>query len=127
MKTILLIDDEQEYLDLISPRIEKWGYSVASFLEGKKALEYLQSNKPDIVLLDLGLPDISGMKVLLETKTKSPEIVVWVVSAFNDPDLREQAIKLKADDFITKPFLPGDLKVKLREHFDQRSNLEKEG
>jgi DNA-binding response OmpR family regulator len=127
MKTILLIDDEQEYLDLISPRIEKWGYSVASFLEGKKALEYLQSNKPDIMLLDLGLPDISGMKVLLETKTKSPEIVVWVVSAFNDPDLREQAIKLKADDFITKPFLPGDLKVKLQEHFDQRSNLEKEG
>jgi len=127
MKTILLIDDEEEYLSLISPRIEKWGYSVASFLEGKKALEYLQSHKPDIMLLDLGLPDISGMKVLLETKTKYPEIAVWVVSAFNDPDLRAQAIKLKADDFITKPFLPGELKVKLQEYFNQRNNLEKEG
>lgn len=127
MKTILLIDDEEEYLGLISPRIEKWGYSVASFLEGKKALEYLQSHKPDIMLLDLGLPDISGMKVLLETKTKYPEIAVWVVSAFNDPDLRAQAIKLKADDFITKPFLPGELKVKLQEYFNQRNNLEKEG
>ena len=52
MKTILLVDDEQEYLDLIVPRIEKWGYAAAVFLEGKKSLEYLQANKPDIMLLD---------------------------------------------------------------------------
>ena len=117
MKTVLLIDDEQEYLDLIVPRIEKWGYTVVSFLEGKKALEYLQANKPDIMLLDLGLQDISGMKVLLETKTKYPDLAVWVVSAYNDSDLREQAMKLKADDFIAKPFLPAELKVKLQEYF----------
>lgn len=120
MKTILLIDDEQEYLNLIAPRIEKWGYAVVSFLEGKKALDYLQANKPDIMLLDLGLQDISGMKVLLDAKTKYPDLTVWVVSAFNDPDLKEQAIKLKADDFIAKPFLPSDLKTKLQEYFNQK-------
>ena len=119
MKTVLLIDDEQEYIDLIAPRIEKWGYTVIIFLEGAKALDYLQANKPDIMLLDLGLQDISGLKVLADTKAKYPDLAVWVVSAYNDPDLVEQSKKLKADDFIAKPFLPADLKTKLQDYFNK--------
>lgn len=121
MNPILLIDDEQEFLDLIGPRLEKWGYNLITFTEGQKALDYLNTNRPDLVLLDLGLQDISGLKVLSETKTKYPDLTIWVVSAYNDPDLREQAANLKADEFIVKPFMPAEVKTKLEEFFSQKT------
>lgn len=120
MKTILLIDDEQEFLDFIGPRIEKWGYNLVTLTEGLKAIEYLNTNRPDLMLLDLGLQDISGMKVLQESKEKYPDLCLWVVSAYNDPDLKEQAAKLKADDFIAKPFSLSDFKTKLLEFFKDK-------
>ncbi len=117
MNTILLIDDEQEFLDIIGPRIEKWGYNLVTFTEGLKAIDYLNKNIPDLVLLDLGLQDVSGMKVLLETKAKHPNLCVWVVSAYDDYDLKEQATKLKADAYIVKPFDLAEFKARLAEYF----------
>lgn len=122
MPTILFVEDEQEFLDLVCPRIEKWGYSIIVMAEGLKAIEYLNTQKPDLVLLDLGLPDISGMKVLLEAKKKYPDLTVWIVSAYHgDPDIQAQARQLKADDFLPKPLDPFALKAKLKEYFENQS------
>jgi len=118
MNTILFVDDEQEFLDILVPRMrDKWGYNVITFTEGLKAIEYLKTNKPDLALVDLGLQDVSGMKVLLDAKTQYPDLTVWIVSGFNSPDIKEQAMKLKADDFIAKPFMPKEFKEKIEAFF----------
>lgn len=120
MPTLLVVDDEQEFLDLIGPRLEKWGYNLITFTQGLNTIEYLKTNQPDLILLDLHLPDISGFKILQESKAKYPNLCVWIVSAYNDPDLKEQANKLKADDFIIKPFVLSEFKAKLEEHFKNK-------
>ncbi len=118
MNTILFVDDEQEFLDIIVPRMrDKWGYNVVIFTEGLKAIEYLKTNKPDLALVDLGLQDVSGMKVLVDAKAQYPDLTVWIVSGFNSPDIKDQAMKLKADDFIAKPFMPKEFKEKLEAFF----------
>ena len=121
MPTIVFVDDEKDFLELICPRIEKWGYTVVAFTEGLKAIEYLNGHKPDLLLLDLGLPDVSGMKVLLEAKNRYPGLSVWIVSAYyNDHDIRAQAAQLKADDFVPKPLDPVELKARLRKYFKDK-------
>lgn len=118
MPTIVFVEDEKDFLELICPAMERWGYKVIAIGEGLKAIDYISQNKPDMVLLDLGLPDVSGMKVLLETKKKYPDLTVWVASAhYADVDIREQAMQLKADDFLPKPLDPMILKTRLKEYF----------
>lgn len=121
MKTIVIVDDDKDYLGLISARLEKWGYKVIAFTEGMKAIEYLTADMPpDLVLLDLELGDVSGFKVLVEARAKHPQLPVFIVTIFIEPEIRAQAISLKADYFLTKPFIPSELKTILDAYFERK-------
>lgn len=103
---ILIIEDSQESIDLLHYFLEPENYRLHSVLTGKEGLEYLKQHKPDLILLDIMLPDMDGYAVCEEIK-KNPEtryIPVIVLTALKELKHKIKAFEAGADDFITKPF-----------------------
>jgi len=113
----MVVEDDKSYSEAINERLTAWGYNSMPFYEGLKALDYLQTSKPDIMFLDLGLKDVSGMKVLKDTKAKYPDLPIWIITAFTDDDIQEQAKSLGADKYILKPISIQEIKAMLKEKF----------
>ena len=108
MKTIAIIDDDIHIGDMLREVLVQEGYSVLRAYSGTEALYLLSQNKPDLVLLDLGLPDMDGMEVLKSVR-KWSNLPVVVVSARNHEHDKVEALDLGADDYISKPFRPREL------------------
>jgi DNA-binding NtrC family response regulator len=102
--TILVVDDEPSVADLLSEDLAEEGHNCITAITGEDALKSLFSNRIDAVLLDLKLPDISGMDILKEVKTSHPETAVIVVTSTVDAQTAVEAMKIGAVDYITKPF-----------------------
>lgn len=105
MAKILVIDDEEAVCEFIKAYLEKRGYQVAVALTGKEALSAYPGQNPDLVLLDLGLPDMNGREILQDIKAKMPRIKVMVISAYKEQSTRDELAKLGADYFMGKPFV----------------------
>ena len=104
MAKILIIDDEASACEFIKASLEKRGYEIAVALTGKDGLTAYPRENPDLVLLDLGLPDMNGREILKEIKEKMPKIKVMVISAYKAQSTRDELVKLGADYFMGKPF-----------------------
>ena len=102
--TILVVDDELSVTDLLHEDMLEEGYACLTAASGEDALESMRANEADLVLLDLRLPDISGMEVLRNIQSTHPGTGVIVISALGDAQTAVQALKLGALDYITKPF-----------------------
>ena len=114
-KKILLVDDEADLLQFIKYHLESFGYEVAMVASGEEALYWLEKNIPDLILLDLGLPKISGEEVCKEIKSnnKLKHIPVIIYSA-KACDISGEARQICADDCMVKPFEARDLLVKIK-------------
>ncbi len=100
---ILVVDDEQDVLDLFKDLFIKKNYQVECAISGKSALEMMDKNKPDIVLLDIRMPEMDGLEVLDETKKRYPSIDVIVLTAYGyDDKLINTAIEKGASGYISK-------------------------
>ncbi len=102
MNKILVVDDEALARKLLKDFLEVKGYDVITASGGKEALEKIKE-KPDIVLLDIMMPDMHGLKVLDKIKETSPSTVVVMVTAFAENAIGVESIKRGAFDFVTKP------------------------
>lgn len=100
---ILVVDDEESLRDSMKILLED-DYDVVFAVDGREALRKVKSAKPDLVLLDVKLPEIDGMEVLRRIKGSDPEIEVVMVTAMNTVQYAVEAIKSGAYDYITKPF-----------------------
>ena len=110
---ILIVDDEPQIQRFLKPALTAAGYEVISTGEGAAALELVMKLEPDIVVLDLGLPDMDGKEVLAALRSRS-EIPVIILSA-RDRELEKiEALDLGADDYVEKPFAIGELMARLR-------------
>lgn len=118
--TVLIVDDEQTTLDAMSEALKRVGYQVVVATSGFEALALAQSNKLDIVLVDLKLPDLSGMEVLRRIKGANPQIEVIMITGYGTIEGAVEAMQTGAADFLAKPI---DLEV-LREKV--KKNLEKQ-
>jgi CheY-like chemotaxis protein len=105
MPRLLLIEDEQVNRDLFRRRLERKGYTVATAENGQSALTLTQNEKPDLVIMDLGLPDIDGWEVTRRIKADpaTAEIPVVVLSAHATAEAREKAFAAGCEEFETKP------------------------
>ena len=103
MAKILIIDDEESACEFIKSYLEKRGYEIAVALTGNEGLAAYPRENPDLVLLDLGLPDMDGREILKEIKEKMPKIKVMVISAYKEEPIRDELAKLGADYFLGKP------------------------
>ena len=106
MKKVLLIDDDRNILTTLQIHLEDTGKEVLAAETGKKGLELFQQEKPEIVLLDLKLPDIDGLKVLDEIVRSEIKAYVVIITAYATIDTAVQAIKMGAFDYLPKPFTP---------------------
>jgi two-component system KDP operon response regulator KdpE len=113
MTTVLLVDDEVALLRTLSMNLEARGYRVRTASDGEAALAALRKAQPDLVILDLGLPGISGIEALRELRGWSA-VPVIVLSARHGSDDKVEALDLGADDYVTKPFGIDELLARLR-------------
>lgn len=108
-KTILVIEDESVLRNLTKRILEKAGYRVICAEDGERGLESIESNRPEVVLLDLNMPGMGGLEVLRALKERGIEQKVVVVSGSIDGRAQEEAESLGAADYVRKPFFLEDL------------------
>lgn len=106
---ILIVDDEKSFVRSLTFALEEAGMEALSAHTGEAALEQLQQRLPDLLLLDLRLPGISGMDLLYEVARRWPELPVVMISAHGDTRAAVQAVKAGATDYLTKPFALDEL------------------
>jgi len=112
--SILIVDDETLTLNNLKKALEKEGYEIHLADTGERALEIIEKLKPNLVLLDLMLPGISGLEVLKKIKEKENETIVIMMTAYEILEKAVEAMKLGAYDYILKPFKINDLKNNIR-------------
>ena len=106
--TILVVDDEQKIRDLVRSYLELEGYSVLVADTGARALESASRSNPDLVVLDLGLPDLPGEEVARTLRTASNVPIIMLTAKAGEDD-RVAGLRLGADDYLAKPFSPREL------------------
>jgi two-component system response regulator AtoC len=104
MAEIALVDDERVLVDSLSLELSERGHTVRPFYRADSFMDYIQANEPEVVLLDLRLPDLSGLEVLSRVKRIYPGIPVIIITAHGNVDTAIQAMKGGAFDYIKKPF-----------------------
>lgn len=113
---IAIIDDEEDIMELISFHIKKNNYNVLEYGDGKSFLDSLTNHKPDLIILDLMLPDIDGIEVckFLKSKEEFKKIPVIMLTAKQDETDKIIGLELGADDYVTKPFSPRELIARIK-------------
>jgi two-component system, OmpR family, KDP operon response regulator KdpE len=110
---ILLVDDELPIQRSVMPLLRSRGYEVAAAGTGREALASIESDPPDVVILDLGLPDIDGLEVCSRIRSSS-DVPIIVLSARGAEPQKVAALDRGADDYVTKPFGPEELLARVR-------------
>ena len=106
--SVLLVEDERKIRDLLRGYLERAGFSVYSTESGAEAIEVARTRSLDLVVLDLGLPDIPGDEVMREVRATS-DVPILILTARSSEDERIHGLELGADDYVTKPFSPREL------------------
>ena len=110
---ILVIDDEVQIRKLLQLTLESEGHQVFQTVSGQEGLKMCADCPPDVVLLDLGLPDLDGLTVLSEIRKKS-QVPVLILTVRGDEAIKIEALDKGADDYITKPFSSPELSARIR-------------
>jgi two-component system, OmpR family, KDP operon response regulator KdpE len=122
---ILVVDDEPAILRFLRAGLGGQGYVVLEAETGQKALDMARSKRADIVVLDLGLPDIDGLQVIERIRDAGSTVPIIVLSSRNDEAAKVQALDFGADDYVTKPFGIEELLARIRAA--QRHRLQQQG
>jgi len=110
---ILIVDDEPNILGTVAPLMRARGYEVFSAMSGRAAIEAVERDKPDLVVLDLGLPGLDGLDVTRELR-RDGSIPIVMVTARDDELDKLLGLELGADDYLTKPFSPRELVARVK-------------
>jgi two-component system, OmpR family, alkaline phosphatase synthesis response regulator PhoP len=113
MKSILVVEDEQKIVTLVRDYLENAGFRVSSANDGRAALGQARAEKPDLVVLDLGLPQLDGLDVIRALRKES-DVPIIVLTARAEESDKLVGLELGADDYITKPFSPKELVARVR-------------
>ena len=111
MATILVVEDERDIRELLRRYLERAGHAVLTSATGSEALMLVVDGAPDLVLLDLGLPDIDGLEVL--QRAKEIAIPVIALTARSSVEDRIRGLERGADDYVTKPFSPQEVVLRV--------------
>jgi two-component system KDP operon response regulator KdpE len=110
---VLIVDDEPPIRKLLRMGLSTQGYRVLEASNGKMALDMLAEN-PDLIILDLGLPDVQGLDLLRTIRAGNEQVPIVVLSSRGDEAAKVQALDLGADDYVTKPFGTEELLARMR-------------
>jgi two-component system, OmpR family, alkaline phosphatase synthesis response regulator PhoP len=113
LKTILVVDDEPQIVQLVRDYLEHGGFKVLTAADGQSALRAAATLRPDLVILDLGLPAVDGLDVTRSLR-RSGEVPIIMLTARTDESDKLVGLELGADDYVTKPFSPKELVARVR-------------
>ena len=121
---ILVVDDEPALTDLMQFHLLRAGHEVSTAANGWEAIDAVKRRRPDIILLDLMLPDLDGFGVceILRRDPLTATIPIIIVSAWASPDSRNLGLELGALDYLTKPFSPHDLVARVNRLMQARAS-----
>jgi len=113
---IVVIDDDHELLKLIALLLRRIGAESRTFFDGREALNYLQNDIPDLIVLDLMLPDVDGFEILHQLRSQSAfdEVPIIILSAKADPSSIRRGLDDGADGYVTKPYVANSLIDRVR-------------
>ena len=113
LKTILVVDDEPQIVQLVRDYLEHGGFKVLTAADGQSALRAAATLRPDLVILDLGLPGVDGLDVTRSLR-RNGEVPIIMLTARTDESDKLVGLELGADDYVTKPFSPKELVARVR-------------
>jgi len=113
VKKILVVDDEKQIVDIVKAYLDREGYRVIVAYEGKSAIDYARRDRPDLIVLDLMLPEISGWDVCRILRKES-DVPIIMLTARDEATDKIVGLELGADDYVTKPFDPKELVSRVR-------------
>lgn len=113
---IMVVDDDYELLKLIGMLLRRIGADSRPFYDGQEALQYLEADTPDLIILDLMLPDMDGFEILQRIRQQSrfDHVPVLILSAKADPNTIRQGLENGADSYVTKPYIANSLIDRVR-------------
>ena len=122
---ILAVDDEPAILRFLQATLESQGYIVRTAANGRTALELLRKNMADLMILDLGLPDMDGLEVVSRVREADKNLPIIILSSRDNERAKVAALDLGADDYVTKPFGIDEVLARIRTAL--RHQLQQEG
>jgi two-component system KDP operon response regulator KdpE len=122
---ILVVDDERRMVGFIRLNLEQDGYEVIEAYNGSEALERLRDSLPDLILLDVMMPDIDGFEVL-RTIREISQVPIIMLTAKGEEDDKVKGLELGADDYITKPFSPREMASRIKAVLRRGSTFEED-
>lgn len=122
---ILVVDDEPAILRFLQASLESQGYIVATAANARTALDRVKRHTADLVVLDLGLPDVDGLDVIRQIRDGGETLPIIILSSRENENAKVRALDLGADDYVTKPFGIDELLARIRTA--QRHRLQQEG
>ena len=123
MKKILIIDDEKPISDIIKFNLNKEGYETITAFDGREALKKFEEESPDLIILDLMLPELDGLEVAKEVR-KTSHIPIIMLSAKDSEFDKVIGLEIGADDYVTKPFSNHELLARVKAHLRRTENIE---
>jgi len=118
-KTVVIVDDEQDIVELVSHHLKREGFLVKEFNKGREFFAYLESIIPDLIILDIMLPGIDGLEIckMLKNKQKTSSIPIIMLTAKAAEADVVVGLELGADDYVVKPFSPRELVARVKSVF----------
>jgi two-component system alkaline phosphatase synthesis response regulator PhoP len=113
MTTVLVVDDERAIVQIARDYLEHAGYTVVSAYSGGQAIDLARERRPDLIVLDLGLPEVDGYEVAKTLRKESDVPIIMLTARVEESD-RLRGLEIGADDYITKPFSPRELVARVR-------------
>jgi len=124
-RRVIIVDDDKPLLKSLSEILQKEGYTVDVAETGTEAVEKIKSNRYDVVLLDIKLPDMEGTELLRLVDAQLPQTIKIIITGYPSTENAVKALNLKADGYIVKPVNPQELLKTLEEKLKERSESEK--
>lgn len=125
MLNILIVEDEENLGITLSEYLKALGYECFWARNAKSARELFKSEKPSVILMDIGLPDGNGLEVAREFRKTRKDFVLLFLSALNDPEIKVEGLEIGADDYITKPFALKELTLRLSRILNSQTEINK--
>jgi len=126
MGKVLVVDDEQGMREFLTMLLEKQGHRVITAAEGEQALQLVAEQTPDLVISDLRMPNVDGIGLLAGIRKQYPELPVILVTAYASSDSTIQAMRLGADDYITKPFRIEEIRLVVEKALARRKRRQQD-
>ena len=123
MKKILIVDDEKPISDIIKFNLTKEGYETVTAFDGREAITKFEEEDPDLIILDLMLPELDGLEVAKEVR-KTSHIPIIMLSAKDSEFDKIIGLEIGADDYVTKPFSNRELLARVKAHLRRTENIE---